>query len=221
MSTNVPYKGPEEMPAVLAVFPLAGALLLPRGELPLNVFEPRYMAMVDDALRGSRLIGMIQPDPQAEGEPRPPLCDIGCAGRITQIAETGNGRYVLTLSGIARFRVVEELAATTPYRQCRVDFSGFAGDFVPRAGEADVDRAGVLRTLREFAQANDLQVDWKSVESAPNEALVNALSMMSPFGSREKQALLEARSLKDRADVLIAITEMELARGDGAPTSLQ
>jgi uncharacterized protein len=221
MSINVPYKGPDEMPGVLAVFPLEGALLLPRGELPLNVFEPRYMAMVDDALRAHRLIGMIQPDPQAEGRSRPPLCDIGCVGRITQIAETGNGRYVLTLSGVARFRVVDELPAATPYRQCRVDFSGFAGDFVPRAGEGEVDRAGVLRTLREFAQANDLQVDWKSVEAAPNEALVNALSMMSPFGPREKQALLEAKTLKDRADVLVAITEMELARGDGAPTSLQ
>lgn len=220
MSINVPYKGPEDMPEVLPVFPLAGALLLPRGELPLNIFEPRYLAMVDDAMRSRRLIGMIQPQPDEKGE-KPRLCEIGCAGRITQLAETGNGRYVLTLSGVGRFRNVEELSVMTPYRQCRADFASFSGDFEACAGEDEVDRSGVLRTLKEFADANQLRVDWKSVEAAPNEALVNALSMMSPFGPKEKQALLEAETLKIRADVLIAITEMELARADGASSSLQ
>lgn len=220
MSINVPYKGAAEMPDVLPVFPLAGALLLPRGELPLNIFEARYIAMVDDAMRARRLIGMIQPLPDDQSE-KPGLCGIGCAGRITQLAETGNGRYVLTLSGVGRFRTLEELSVVTPYRQCRADFTPFQVDFEACAGEEEVDRRGVLRALKEFAEANQLRVDWKSVEAAPNEALVNALSMMSPFGPKEKQALLEAETLKIRADVLIAITEMELARADGASSSLQ
>ena len=223
MSVNKSYDGPDDLPPLIPVFPLAGALLLPRGQLPLNIFEPRYLTMIDDALKSHRLIGMIQPDPAApEARAVPPLTAVGCAGRLTQFAETGDGRYVLTLTGIARFRVIEEVSALTPYRQCRVDFSGFAIDFEARSGEADVDRAGVLRTLRDFAETNNLQIDWDSIDAAPNEALVNALSMMSPFGPREKQALLEAARLKDRADVLVAITEFELARGrEGGPRPLQ
>jgi len=217
MSLNRPIGGPDELPPVFPIFPLEGVLLLPRGELPLNIFEPRYIAMVDDALKGERIIGMIQPDPEARGETASrALCAAGCAGRITQFAETGDGRYVLTLTGVARFKFVEEIAARTPYRQCRADFSPFLVDFWPRAGEDEVDRDGVLRTLRDFAETNHLQIDWNSINSAPNEALVNALSMMSPCSPKEKQALLEAQDLKRRADVLVAITEMELARGKRA-----
>ncbi|MBV8566220.1 MAG: LON peptidase substrate-binding domain-containing protein [Methylobacteriaceae bacterium] len=221
MSINVPYQGPAQMPDALPLFPLAGALLLPRAELPLNIFEPRYLAMVDDALRTRRLIGMIQPDARSGEAPAPALYGIGCVGRITQFAETGDGRYLMTLSGVARFRNVEELTVLTPYRQCRADFREFVADFSAREGEDQVDRAGVLSALRDYASANELEVDWKSVEAAPNEALVNALSMMSPFGPQEKQALLEARTLKLRAETLIAITEMELAHAAGAPTSIQ
>jgi Lon protease-like protein len=221
MSINVPYKGPGDLPDVVPVFPLEGALLLPRGELPLNIFEPRYLAMVDDALRTHRLIGMIQPQPSRDDRSRPALCEVGCLGRITQFAETGDGRYVLTLTGIARFHLREEAAVPTPYRQCRIDFGGFDTDFVEGVGEDDVDRAGVVRTLRDFASTHDLEVDWSSIEAAENETLVNALSMMCPFGAKEKQALLEASSLKLRADVLIAITERDLARADGATPSLQ
>jgi Lon protease-like protein len=221
MSMNRAYRDPNEMPAALPIFPLAGALLLPRGELPLNVFEQRYLAMVDDAMKGERIVGMIQPDPEAEaGTAVPALFSVGCAGRITQLAETGDGRYFVTLTGIARFRIVEEIAAVTPYRQCRADFSPFSVDFSPRAGEDQVDRDGVLRTLRDFAETNHLQIDWNSIHDAPNEALVNALSMMSPCSPKEKQALLEARDLKGRADVLVAITEIELARGRSASTPL-
>ena len=130
MATNVTYRGPADLPDVIPVFPLPGALLLPRGQLPLNIFEPRYLAMIDDAfLSGRRLIGMVQPVPADENAKRPSLAGVGCVGRITQLAETGDGRYMLSLSGIARFRVVEELPATTAYRQCRVDFEPFAGDF--------------------------------------------------------------------------------------------
>jgi Lon protease-like protein len=210
----------DEMPGVLPLFPLSGALLLPRGQLPLNIFEPRYLAMIDDALRSHRMLGMIQPDPEG-GEERPPLFKVGCAGRITQFAETGDGRYIVTLTGVSRFALIEEVAAVTPYRQSRVDFQAFASDFVPREGEEKVDRDGVLKALRDFAEENRLQIDWDSINQAPNEALVNALSMMSPFGPREKQALLEASDLKGRAEVLVAITEIELARGRNAPSSLQ
>lgn len=221
MVMNNPYSAPEEVPNVLAVFPLAGALLLPRGELPLNIFEPRYLAMVDDALRSHRVIGMIQPDESASHNDTPGLLPVGCAGRITQLAETGDGHYLLTLTGIARFRVLEEIPAMTPYRQCRVDFSDFRSDFTPRMGENAVDRDSVLRTLRDFAEVNQLQIDWNSIHDAPNEALVNALAMMSPYGPREKQALLEAPDLKARAEVLVAITEVELARGKNASSPLQ
>ena len=152
----------------------------------------------------------------------PKLHSIGCAGRITQFAETGDGRYLVTLTGIARFRVIDELPAVTPYRQCRVDFVPFSRDFEARAGEDQVDRDGVIRTLKLFVEANELRIDWKGIREASNEALVNALSMMSPFEPREKQALLEAPDLKTRAEILIAITEMELARGsDGSDAPLQ
>ncbi len=216
MSMNAVYRGPEDCPGRLPLFPLPGALLLPRGQMPLNIFEPRYLAMVDDALKGDRIIGMIQPDPEGGGTPAvPALYGVGCAGRITQFAETGDCRYLVTLVGIARFRVAGEFPTTTPYRQAQVDFGPFAHDFTARAGEEDVDRAGVLKALRDFVQAADVRVDWKGIDEAPNEALVNALCMMSPFGVREKQALLEAPDLKSRAEVLIAITEIELARGSG------
>jgi Lon protease-like protein len=226
MGMNVSYKGPQDLPDVIPVFPLPGALLLPRGQMPLNIFEPRYLAMVDEALRTNRLVGMIQPDAEGGGTQLvPKLYPVGCAGRITQLAETGDGRYLITLSGIARFRVAEEIATTAPYRLCRVDFAPFATDFDARAGEEEVDRAAVLKALADFVQASDLKLDWKGVEQAPNEALVNALSMMSPFGPKEKQALLEAPDLKTRAEVLVAITEIELARArrgdDGAEPTLQ
>jgi uncharacterized protein len=221
MSINQAIGSPDELPAVFPIFPLAGVLLLPRGELPLNIFEQRYIAMVDDTLRGARIIGMIQPDPEGRAETATPaLCSTGCAGRITQFAETGDGRYLITLTGIARFKLAEEIAAITPYRQCRADFGPFLIDFSPRAGEDQVDRDGILRTLRDYAETNHLQIDWNSINSAPNEVLVNALSMMSPCSPKEKQALLEAQDLKGRADVLVAITEMELARGRNASTPL-
>jgi Lon protease-like protein len=184
--------------------------------MPLNIFEPRYLAMIDDAFKGDRVIGMVQPDADAGGTATTPrLYQVGCVGRITQFAETGDGRYLITLIGVARFQIEEELPTTTPYRQCRVNFDPYSADFIPRAGENEVDRAGVLKSLRDFVAAADVRVDWKGIDEAPNEALVNALCMMSPFGPREKQALLEAPDLKTRAEVLIAITEIELVRSSG------
>ena len=214
MPMNAEYRGPIDLPGVIPVFPLPGALLLPRGQMPLNIFEPRYLAMIDDALRdGHRLIGMIQPDPAHIGHAkRPPLYQVGCVGRITQLAESGDGRYLLELTGVARFRVEEELTVLTAYRQARVTYAPFADDFIARKGEDAVDRKTLLRALDDFMQANDLKADWEDIDKAPNEALVNALSMMSPYGPAEKQALLEAPDLKTRAELLVAITEIELAK---------
>ncbi len=214
MAINSEYRGPGDLPETIPVFPLPGALLLPRGQMPLNIFEPRYLEMVDDALRdGHRMIGIIQPDAaHSQSEEHPRLFRIGCVGRITQFGETGDGRYILELTGIARFQVVEELTVLTPYRQCKVDFFPFVDDFVARKGEEDVDRDAVLDTLTKFLKANSLKVDWDGIRAAPNEALVNALAMMSPYGPAEKQALLEAPDLKTRAEILIAVTQMDLAK---------
>jgi Lon protease-like protein len=221
MPMNAIYRGPADLPEIIPVFPLAGALLLPRGQMPLNIFEPRYLAMVDDSLRdGHRLIGMIQPDPSHPGSvDRPELYKIGCVGRITQLAETGDGRYLLQLTGVARFRIVDELAVATSYRQCRVDFLAFADDFIGRKGEESVDRKAVLDALTAFLKANKLKADWEGIENAPNEALVNALAMMSPYDPAEKQALLEAPDLKTRAEILVAVTQIALAksRTEGEP----
>ena len=214
MPMNAQYRGPIDLPEVIPVFPLPGALLLPRGQMPLNIFEPRYLAMIDDALRdGHRLIGMIQPDvAHGAGADTPPLFKIGCVGRITQLAESGDGRYLIELTGVARFRVEEELPVKTEYRQCRVAYAPFTDDFIARKGEEKVDREAVLNALRAFMKANKLQADWEGIDQAPNEALVNALAMMSPYGPPEKQALLEAPDLRTRAELLVAITEIELAK---------
>ncbi len=224
MPMNAVYKGADDLPAVIAIFPLPGALLLPRGQMPLNIFEPRYLAMVDDVFRaGTRLIGMIQPDPHHPGpdQSRPHLFHVGCVGRITQLAESGDGRYLIQLTGIARYRVEEELALGTPYRQCRVTYHPFLDDLVARKGEDEVDRKTLLRTLADFLKANNLKADWEGIENAPNEALVNALAMMSPYGAAEKQAMLEAPDLKTRAEILVAVTEIELAKGKTGETPLQ
>jgi len=182
--------------------------------MPLNIFEQRYLAMVDDAFRdGHRLIGMIQPDvSHSQDEAKPVLFRVGCVGRITQLAESGDGRYILELTGITRFQLIKEIEALTAYRQCRVDYFPFIDDFTARKGEEAVDRDALLEVLTDFLKANNLKVDWEGVERAPNEALVNALAMMSPFGPAEKQAMLEAPDLKTRAEILIAVTEMDLAK---------
>ncbi|WP_027543825.1 LON peptidase substrate-binding domain-containing protein [Bradyrhizobium sp. WSM2254] len=215
MPINIEYRGPADLPEIIPVFPLPGALLLPRGQMPLNIFEPRYLAMVDDSFRdGHRLIGMIQPDVahSPKNSDKPALFRVGCVGRITQLAESGDGRYILELTGVSRFKIVEELEVLTAYRQCKVDFFTYVDDFTARIGEDEVDREALLSVLADFLKANNLKVDWEGVESAPNEALVNALAMMSPYGPAEKQAMLEAPDLKTRAEILIAVTEMDLAK---------
>ena len=224
MPMNAVYQSAGDLADVIPVFPLPGALLLPRGQMPLNIFEPRYLAMIDDALRSAhRLIGMIQPDDAHPGpENKPNLYKVGCVGRITQFAETGDGRYLLQLTGVVRFRIEAELEVVTPYRQCRVIYTPFTDDFIARKGEDEVDRKSLLHALSEFLEANNLKADWEGIENAPNEALVNALAMMSPYGTAEKQALLEAPDLKTRAEILVAATEIELAKKTtGGETPLQ
>ena len=209
---NAVYRDLDDVPAVIAVFPLSGALLLPGSQLPLNLFEPRYLAMFDAALKTNRVIGMVQPVFSGDKGPadKPNLSQVGCLGRITAFSETGDGRYLITLEGVCRFRIIEELDTTTPFRQCRI--APFAADLADSDDGADVNRDELLNAFRAYLEANQLEADWDSVEKASNASLVNALSVMSPYGPAEKQALLEAPDLKRRAETLVAITEMSLAR---------
>ncbi|TNM60907.1 LON peptidase substrate-binding domain-containing protein [Aliirhizobium smilacinae] len=214
---NARYVKREDLPEVVPVFPLTGALLLPSGQLPLNIFEPRYLALFDAALAGNRLIGVIQPsllEPSDTSDPlRPALSSVGCLGRITSFAETGDGRYITSISGVCRFRLLDEADDSQPYRIFR--FAPFMSDLSEEDDEGSVDRRELLRVFRAYLDANKLEVDWESVGRAGNRTLVNSLSMMSPFGPAEKQALLEAPDLRTRAETLIAITEILLARGVG------
>lgn len=202
-----------ELPQVIPVFPLPGSILLSRGQLPLNVFEPRYLNMVDDAMAGDRIIGLIQPLSSAL-EPQPPLARVGCAGRITSFNETSDGRYLITLTGICRFNVTSELPVKTPYRQVRADFAPFEADLRAPDPSADFDRHGFLDALRPYLEHRGLNVDWDTAEAAPQEALINSLAMALPFEPPEKQALLEADTLDARARALTALLRIEAAASD-------
>jgi hypothetical protein len=214
------------------VFPLRGAILLPRATLPLNVFEPRYLAMLDDVMSGSRIIGVIQPaggDTERDGEERsesPPgksagLRRVGCAGRVTSYQELDDGRLVITLTGVARYEILDEAATAKPYRVVSVSYDRFAADFSTGLGEERVDRPNLLRVLQAYLERNNLKADWNAIERAASEYLINALCVMSPYGPEEKQALLEAADLRARADVLIALAEMEMASGGSTGGTLQ
>ena len=219
---NAHYRLASDLPATVPVFPLLEALLLPGGRMPLNIFEPRYLQLVDDAMRGDRIIGMVQPalDGSKRHDDEPELCEVGCMGRIISLSETGDGRYLISLQGICRFRILQEMTVRTPFRQCRI--VPFVGDLEEDRGAGEVNRPALLKAFRAYLQANELEADWESVSRADNTMLVNALSMMAPYGAAEKQALLEAPDLKTRADTLIAITEMALARdNDDFGSSLQ
>jgi hypothetical protein len=204
------YSSAEDLPTTLPVFPLTGAVLLPRGELPLNIFEARYLAMVDAALHGDRLIGMIQPTEHEDKVLTPTLAKVGCAGRITGFRETDDGRILITLTGICRFEVIEELAAKTAFRQVRPDYGRFLGDLVADSA-TDFPRDRLLVALKSYLRRRDLKADWRSVMEAPPEILVNALAMLCPFQPAEKQALVEAQSWPERVDTLVAILEMSAA----------
>jgi len=219
---NVQYRRAKDVPASVPVFPLSAALLLPGGRMPLNIFEPRYLQMVDEAMAGKRLIGMIQPrlDGKLREDGEPELSAVGCVGRIVSLNESGDGRYLISLHGVCRFRLAEELSVKTPFRQCKI--LPFVADLTEEVGAGEVDRPGLLKAFRQYLEANQLDADWESVSRADNATLVNALSMMAPYGPAEKQALLEAPDLKTRAETLVAITEMALAQSnDDGSTRLQ
>ena len=209
------------------MFPLAGVILLPRSTLPLNVFEPRYLDLVDDALAGDRIIGLVQPDAGVDAGESPlgkavALRAVGAYGRITAFTESDDGRYLITLTGIARFEISGEEETEKSYRLCQVDMSRFAADLDRGKGEDEVDRPRLLTVLKTYLRAHELTADWDSIERSSNELLVNTLSVISPYGPEEKQALLEAADLKARAEVLVALAEMDLAaRDDGSGTSVQ
>ena len=200
------------LPDILPIFPLTGVLLLPRGRLPLNIFEPRYLAMTRDALGGERLIGMVQPnEPQDDnrggGGMNPPIYPIGCAGRISAFAENDDGRYMITLTGVSRFRIVEELPLLDGYRRVRPDWQPFGRDLDPEEA-GDFDRKRLVRGLRSFFVQQGIKADFEAIDKAPVEHLVTSLAMMCPFSPSEKQALLEATDLGERARLLAALVEM-------------
>jgi Lon protease-like protein len=213
----------DDLPQVIPVFPLSGALLLPHASRPLNIFEPRYLNMIDDAMAAERIIGMVQtihiPDVEGSRE-RPFLAPVGCAGRITSFSETGDGRYLITLTGLARFRLGEELPGFTPYRRVRADFSPFGDDLEPLSGAED-ERDALLEPLKRYLAQRGMRIDWDAVQSAPIEPLVNSLAMALPFDAAELQALLEAPTLAERRDTLVTLLRIDGAFDADTPPSLQ
>lgn len=223
MAMNKTYSGPSDLPATLPLFPLAGAILLPGGQLPLNIFEPRYLAMFDDAMRGDRIIGMIQPlaGVDAPLHEQPALRAIGAAGRITQLTETGDGRYFVVLSGISRFRLIAEIDSDKPYRQASVDFTPFPEDFSADDSVPAKQRVELNNVAFDLAQALRLEIARNDVESMPDADMISVFAMIGPFDPAEKQALLEAPGLAARAELLLALGEVALSRALHAGKPLQ
>ena len=208
------YRKLTDLPETIPVFPLSGVLLFPRWSLPLNIFEPRYLNMIDDAMSGSRIIGMIQ----SLGDDRvnPSLAATGCAGRITSYAETDDGRYLISLTGICRFGIRAELDVTTPYRQVAADWPPFERDLTTPPESSLPERLNLVNSLKRYTQINSMEVDWEAVEHAPMETLINALCAGCPFGPQEKQALLEAITVADRAQTLITLLDMDVPGDDSS-----
>ena len=209
-----PYRQTADLPQLIPVFPLDGALLLPGGELPLQIFEPRYLNMIDDAIASERIIGMIQPAPRAVEQQKPPLSAVGCAGRITSFAETDDGRYLITLTGMARFRVVRELEIALPYRKVEAEFGDFADDLQAPGAAYAIDRTRLTKALRRYVEVNGYQVDWSAVDDAAPEVLVNAVATLCPFEPAEKQALLETVRLDERCAALVTLLELNTGSGE-------
>ena len=203
-----------DLPDTIPVFPLPGALLLPRSRLPLHLFEPRYLAMLDDVLKtSSRLIGMVQPYNAPGGSGK--LHAIGCAGKVTAFSETEDGRYMITLSGASRFRILEEVEGFAPYRRCKVSWQGFDRDLGPVEKDATFDRAAFMEALGHYLTDQGLSTDWESLGDAEDELLINSLSMLCPFEPEDKQALLEAPSLTTRRETLMTLIEYARRGGSG------
>lgn len=216
------FRRASDLPQVIPVFPLDGALLLPTGDLPLQIFEPRYLNMIDDVMAGDRMIGMVQTRTGGDRS-RPNLTNVACCGRITSFSETSDGRYLITLTGVCRFVVGEELSVATPYRQVRADFLPFADDLSSEGAEIPTfDRRRFAGALKRYLNRRELDIDWKTAEAAPLESLITSLSMGLPFEPAEKQALLEAPTMADRCDALTALLEIDSLEGDDdEPHSIQ
>ncbi len=204
-----------DLPQTIPVFPLPGALLLPRARLPLHIFEPRYLQMLEDTMKTShRLIGMIQPREVPGGAAaKPKLHAIGCAGRLTAFSETEDGRYMITLSGISRYRVQRQVEGFTPYITCDVSWEGFGRDMGATERDERFDRKGFMELLGRFFSMQNLSTDWDSIKEAEDELLINSLAMLLPFDPEDKQALLEAPSLATRRETLVTLIEFALRRG--------
>ena len=217
-----PYRQTADLPQLIPVFPLDGALLLPGGELPLQIFEPRYLNMIDDVMAGDRVIGMIQTR-QGGDRARPKLAEVGCVGRITSYNETSDGRYLITLTGVCRFEAGEELDLRLPYRQLRARYTRFGGDL---GQDEDLEapapaRARFARALKRYLNLRQLDIDWESAQEAPLEALVNSLCMGLPFEPAEKQAFLETPDLAGRFEILTTLLEIDAGDPDDEPSRLQ
>jgi len=223
--TTPGYRHASDLPQVIPVFPLDGALLLPGGVLPLQIFEPRYLNMIDDAMAGDRMIGMVQTGIGSD-RVRPRLARVGCAGRITSYSETGDGKYLIALTGVCRFETGEELPLPTPYRQVRAGYELFAEDLDSDADAMEFDRAPFMEVLRRYLDQKGLRIEWEAVTSAPGPSLINSLCMALPFDPQEKQALLEAPGLEERRIALSTLLEIDAAFGsdeddDTPPPSVQ
>jgi uncharacterized protein len=203
------YQTIAELPQSIPVFPLAGALLLPRAELPLNIFEPRYLQMFNEAMAGDRVIGMIQP---IEDAAKPRLSNVGCLGRIVSFSETDDGRLLVSLRGVCRFRAIKEKRVSLPYRRMDVTYDDFAADLVVENQGRTIDREGLVKAFRQYLEANNMTANWEEVAQVSTENLVNTLSQLAPYPAEEKQALLEAPDLSSRAEMLIALTELAVAK---------
>lgn len=209
-----------DLPTTIPVFPLSGAVVFPRAQLPLHIFEPRYLAMVKDVLAGERTIGMVQPRDDTAGQLEPPVYHVGCAGRLTSFQELDNGRNLVTLTGLCRFEIEDELDRMTPYRLFQVRYDNYAQDMAT-GGDDGIDRDALLEAVRKYIENQELQSDWESIEKADNETLINALSMLTPFLPKEKQALVEARDLASRAAILMTLLEMAGAQAPGSGSAVQ
>ncbi|HET6467750.1 MAG TPA: LON peptidase substrate-binding domain-containing protein [Geminicoccaceae bacterium] len=210
----------ESLPHRFPIFPLHGSLLLPGGSLPLNVFEPRYLQMVRDAMQTDRVIGMIQPRQDEDPSPRPELFRTGCAGRISNFAETEDGRYLITLTGLCRFDVDEELEVDTPYRQVVADFQRWRHDLQPSAPPASL-KTSLLGVLKGYFAHHGIEADWTALRNAPLAALITSLAMICPFEASEKQALLEAGDMEEQGKLLVALMAMDAVPTTGAESTLR
>lgn len=214
--SDMSYRTVADLPEVFPIFPLPGALLFPRGQLPLNIFEPRYLNMIDDALVGDRVIGMVQTTGDGARE-HPSICRVGCLGRLASFSETDDGRYLITLEGVCRFVVAEEQPFSKPYREAKADWGPFTLDLTEPTEAELPERQPVLAALQRYIDRNQMKADWDAAKTAPMEALINALCSGCPFTPAEKQALVEAPDLKARCDALIALLDMDVSDQGGSP----